>query len=500
MNEPIMQIRGIVKEFSGVRVLHKITLDIFAGEVLGVLGENGAGKSTLLKIISGIYTKTTGSIKIDGVEVSIQSASDAKRLGIAMIPQEFNLISSLNVFENIFLGNEIKKGFLLNKSVMRDRANVLLKELETSLSPDSLIENLSVAEKQMVEIAKALVNDSRILIMDEPTTVLTDHEVDIFFSLVDKLKQRGVTIIFISHKLKEVKLLCDRLAILRDGHLVSVDDVSEINEEDMARKMVGRELNQIYPQRTIPSDDVVLRVSNLSIKDVLKDINFDLKKGEVLGFAGLIGAGRTETAEAVMGLRKKDSGEIEINGQKVAIHSIADAVAYNLAYLSEDRQGKGLIMNFDIPKNITLISLASYVKGWLIQHKKENSVARDYVKRFDIKAASLHSNLANLSGGNQQKVYLSKWMDTQPSILILDEPTRGIDVNTKKEIYHFIHSLTEQGVSIIVISSELEEVMGLSNRVMVMRSGQIMGELTGDAINEKEIMYYAAGLKTMAQA
>ncbi|MEP7728992.1 sugar ABC transporter ATP-binding protein [Marinomonas primoryensis] len=500
MNEPIMQIRGIVKEFSGVRVLHKITLDIFAGEVLGVLGENGAGKSTLLKIISGIYTKTTGSIKIDGVEVSIQSASDAKRLGIAMIPQEFNLISSLNVFENIFLGNEIKKGFLLNKSVMRDRANVLLKELETSLSPDSLIENLSVAEKQMVEIAKALVNDSRILIMDEPTTVLTDHEVDIFFSLVDKLKQRGVTIIFISHKLKEVKLLCDRLAILRDGHLVSVDDVSEINEEDMARKMVGRELNQIYPQRTIPSDDVVLRVSNLSIKDVLKDINFDLKKGEVLGFAGLIGAGRTETAEAVMGLRKKDSGEIEINGEKVAIHSIADAVAYNLAYLSEDRQGKGLIMNFDIPKNITLISLASYVKGWLIQHKKENSVARDYVKRFDIKAASLHSNLANLSGGNQQKVYLSKWMDTQPSILILDEPTRGIDVNTKKEIYHFIHSLTEQGVSIIVISSELEEVMGLSNRVMVMRSGQIMGELTGDAINEKEIMYYAAGLKTMAQA
>ncbi|GAA0220473.1 sugar ABC transporter ATP-binding protein [Marinomonas primoryensis] len=500
MNEPIMQIRGIVKEFSGVRVLHKITLDIFAGEVLGVLGENGAGKSTLLKIISGIYTKTTGSIKIDGVEVSIQSASDAKRLGIAMIPQEFNLISSLNVFENIFLGNEIKKGFLLNKSVMRDRANVLLKELETSLSPDSLIENLSVAEKQMVEIAKALVNDSRILIMDEPTTVLTDHEVDIFFSLVDKLKQRGVTIIFISHKLKEVKLLCDRLAILRDGHLVSVDDVSEINEEDMARKMVGRELNQIYPQRTIPSDDVVLRVSNLSIKDVLKDINFDLKKGEVLGFAGLIGAGRTETAEAVMGLRKKDSGDIEINGEKVAIHSIADAVAYNLAYLSEDRQGKGLIMNFDIPKNITLISLASYVKGWLIQHKKENSVARDYVKRFDIKAASLHSNLANLSGGNQQKVYLSKWMDTQPSILILDEPTRGIDVNTKKEIYHFIHSLTEQGVSIIVISSELEEVMGLSNRVMVMRSGQIMGELTGDAINEKEIMYYAAGLKTMAQA
>ncbi|RDL45480.1 sugar ABC transporter ATP-binding protein [Marinomonas piezotolerans] len=499
MNDPIMQIRGIVKEFSGVRVLHKITLDIYTGEVLGVLGENGAGKSTLLKIISGIYTKTSGSIKIDGNEVSVQSTADAKRLGIAMIPQEFNLISSLNVFENIFLGNEIKKSFFLNKSEMRNKASTLLKELETDLNPDALIENLSVAQKQMVEIAKALVNDSRILIMDEPTTVLTDHEVEIFFNLVEKLKQRGVTIIFISHKLKEVKLLCDRLAILRDGHLVSVDEVSEIDEEDMARKMVGRELNQIYPQRTEHTDEVVLKVTNLSIKGVLNNINFDLKKGEVLGFAGLIGAGRTETAEAVMGLRKKDSGEIEINSQKVHINSIADAVSHNLAYLSEDRQGKGLVMNFDIPKNITLISLSAYVKG-LIQHKKEQQVAREYVKRFDIKAASLHSNLANLSGGNQQKVYLSKWMDTQPNILILDEPTRGIDVNTKKEIYHFIRSLTEQGVSIIVISSELEEVMGLSHRIMVMRSGQIMGELTGDAINEKEIMYYAAGLKTMSQA
>ncbi|WP_191602696.1 sugar ABC transporter ATP-binding protein [Marinomonas algicola] len=499
MNLPVMQIRSIVKEFSGVRVLHKITLDIFSGEVLGVLGENGAGKSTLLKIISGIYTRTSGSIKIDGEDADIQSSSDAKRLGIAMIPQEFNLISSLNVFENIFLGNELKSGFLLNKTLMRRKANQLLKELETDLNPDALIEKLSVAEKQMVEIAKALVNESRILIMDEPTTVLTDHEVDIFFKLVEKLKQRGVTIIFISHKLKEVKQLCDRLAILRDGHLISVDDVCDIDEEDMARKMVGRELNQIYPARAEHSEEVVLKVSNLSIRGLLYDISFDLKKGEVLGFAGLIGAGRTETAEAIMGLRKKDSGRIDVNGQTVEILSISDAVQHNLAYLSEDRQGKGLIMNFDIPKNITLISLAAYVRG-LIQHKKERAVARDYVQRFDIKAASINSNLANLSGGNQQKVYLSKWMDTQPNILILDEPTRGIDVNTKKEIYHFIRSLTEQGVSVIVISSELEEVMGLSNRVMVMRSGEIMGELTGDAINEKEIMYYAAGLKTMARA
>ncbi|GAB3481710.1 sugar ABC transporter ATP-binding protein [Marinomonas epiphytica] len=496
MNDPIMQINNVVKEFSGVRVLHKITLDIYQSEVLGVLGENGAGKSTLLKIISGIYRKTSGSIKVDGEEVQIESASDAKQLGIAMIPQEFNLISSLNVFENIFLGNEIKQRGWLNKKAMRQKAQQLLEELQTDLNPDALIETLSVAEKQMVEIAKALVNDSRILIMDEPTTVLTDHEVEIFFALVERLKQRKVTIIFISHKLKEVKYLCDRLAILRDGHLVSVDEVEHINEEDMARKMVGRELNQIYPPRSEPQNETVLKVSNLSIKGLLHNINFELKKGEVLGFAGLIGAGRTETAEAVMGLRKKDTGEIEIDNQPVSIHHISDALEHKLAYLSEDRQGKGLIMNFDIPKNITLISLKAYVNG-LIQQKKERQVAQSYVERFDIKAASLKSNLINLSGGNQQKVYLSKWMDTSPNILILDEPTRGIDVNTKKEIYHFIHSLTKQGVSVIVISSELEEVMGLSNRVLVMRSGEITGELSGEDINEKEIMLYAAGLKKM---
>lgn len=494
MKSPIMQIDNIVKEFSGVRVLHRVTLDIFPGEVLGILGENGAGKSTLLKILNGIYIKTSGSLVLDGKQIELGSASDAKKLGIAMIPQEFNLVSSLNVFENVFLGNEQKKGFLLDKKAMRSRAQELLHELQTDLDPNSLIEDLSVAQKQMVEIAKALVNDARILIMDEPTTVLTDHEVTILFDLVRRLKKRGVTIIFISHKLKEIKLLCDRLAILRDGHLISVDEVSDIDEKDMARKMVGRELNQIYPKKHQPSEEIVLNVQDLSIEGVIQDINFNLKKGEVLGFSGLIGAGRTETAEAIMGLRRKSSGTIEIKGKAVNIDSTAEAVALKLAYLSEDRQGKGLIMNFDIPQNITLISLKSYVKT-LIQKSEEKIKAKEYVDLFDIKAASLSTHIINLSGGNQQKVYLSKWMDTHPEILILDEPTRGIDVNTKKEIYHFIRSLTEKGVSVIVISSELEEIIGLSNRVIVMRTGSIMGELTGDDINEQEIMYYAAGLK-----
>jgi ribose transport system ATP-binding protein len=494
MNAPVMQIKGIIKEFSGVRVLHNITLDIFEGEVLGILGENGAGKSTLLKIISGIYRKTEGTLVVDDKVVNIENPQDAKALGIAMIPQEFNLISSLNVFENIFLGNEKRKGFFLDKKSMRERCHALLTDLETDLDPEALIENLSVAQKQMVEIAKALVNDSRILIMDEPTTVLTDHEVKILFRLVDKLKARGVTILFISHKLKEVKHMCDRLIILRDGHLVSIDEVADVNEREMAEKMVGRELNQIYPEKTAPSDQTVLKVSNLTVPKFANDISFELKQGEVLGFAGLIGAGRTEVFEAIMGLRAKTSGDIEVKGEPVVINKLADAVAKKLAYLSEDRQGKGLVMNFDIPENITLISLSDYVKG-VIRKDQEKTKAREYVKRFDIKAASLNTQLLNLSGGNQQKVYLSKWMDTQPEILILDEPTRGIDINTKKEIYHFIHSLTEQGISVVVISSELEEVIGLSNRVVVMRSGSIMGELSGEDLNEHEIMYYASGLK-----
>jgi len=495
---PIMQIDNIVKEFSGVRVLHKVTIDIFPGEVLGVLGENGAGKSTLLKILCGIYQKTSGSLYFCGNQVEISGPASAKALGISMIPQEFNLINTLNVFENIFLGNERSQGGLLDKKSMREKTRVLLDDLQTDLDPDALISSLSVAQKQMVEIAKALVSDVRVLIMDEPTTVLTDHEVKILFALVDRLKARGVTLVFISHKLKEVKQLCDRLVILRDGHLISIDEVNDIEEADMARKMVGRELNQIYPAKVYGTDETVLKVTDLNIKGRLHNINFELKKGEILGFAGLIGAGRTETAEAIMGLRQADSCQLEVNGTAVKINSVADALKCQMAYLSEDRQGKGLVMNFDIVKNISLISLAKYVKT-LISGKREKKQAQHYVELFDIKAASLNSELANLSGGNQQKVYLSKWMDTDPKILILDEPTRGIDVNTKKEIYHFINEMTRKGMSVIVISSELEELIGLTSRVIVMREGSIVGELSDEDINDQEIMYYAAGLKDHRQ-
>ncbi|MDO6687935.1 MULTISPECIES: sugar ABC transporter ATP-binding protein [unclassified Agarivorans] len=495
--EPILSLEKISKSFSGVQVLHAISVQVNAGEVMGILGENGAGKSTLLKIISGIYQRSSGQVLVAGEAVEITSPSDAKALGIAMIPQEFNLIASLSVFENIFLGQELKGRLLLNKKAMRQRTHQLLNLLETQLSPDALIEELSVAEKQMVEIAKALVNEARILIMDEPTTVLTSQEVEVLFKLIDKLKAQGVTILFISHKLKEVKQLCDRLIILRDGELISVDQVSEIDEQDMARKMVGRELNQVFPPRSQVQRKVALKVENLAVKNLLSNISFEVRQGEVLGFAGLIGSGRTETAEAIMGLRRRQTGDIYVQQQAVQINNIKDAVKHGLAYLSEDRQGCGLTMNFNLPENISLISLNNYSKGF-INHAQTREKAQQYVRKFDIKAASLDTELLYLSGGNQQKVYLSKWMDTQPQVLILDEPTRGVDVNTKKEIYHFVQSMTEQGLAVVVISSDMEELIGLAHRVLVMREGQIQGELHDQDINEQQIMFLAAGLQSQA--
>ena len=488
-----LSIQNIVKEFSGVRVLNDINVDIRPGEVFGILGENGAGKSTLLKIVCGIYTATSGSLELKGNRVAITSPMEAKRLGISMIPQEFNLIQTLSVVENIFLGSEFKKGLLLDKKEMRAKASALLSELHTDLSPDALIEDLSVAEKQMVEISKALVHDSDILIMDEPTTVLTNLELNVLFKLIAKLKEKGVTILFISHKLREVKRICDRILVLRDGDQICVDDIDDVDEQDMAKKMVGRELNQVFPAKYHPDDEVVLKVDNLTDGRLLQDITFELKKGELLGFAGLIGAGRTEVAESIMGLRQRVSGSIFVDGEKAHIKSMADALQYKLGYLSEDRKGKGLLLSFDIPKNISLISLAKYCK-LSVNKKKEKQVTQKYIDQFSIKAASLDAELEFLSGGNQQKVYLSKWMDTEPKILILDEPTRGIDVNAKKEIYYFVNSLIQQGISCILISSELEEIIGLCTRVLVMREGKIVGEMEGASINEEEIMLCAAGV------
>jgi ribose transport system ATP-binding protein len=464
---------------------------------MGLIGENGAGKSTLIKIISGIHQPTAGNLKLDGKDTVIPDYITAKKLGIAIVPQEFNLINSLAVYENVFLGNEIRlKSGLLDKAQMRELASKQLAALNVPVGVNKLVSNLSVAQKQMVEISKALMLHSRILIMDEPTTTLTGHEVETLFALMRDLKAQGITMIFVSHKLHEIKTICDRVAVLRDGKLISVDKTSDVDEKDIARKMIGRDFNQIFPQKK-PRDlsDIALNVQGLSVKGLLNDVSFSLRKGEILGFAGLVGAGRTETAETLMGIRKADAVSLEINGKQTVIKSPADAVAQGLAYLSEDRQGKGIVYGFNLPQNITLISLKRYVRGVIINKRAEEEKTREYTKAFNIAAASQKMLLRYLSGGNQQKVYLSRWLDTDPSILILDEPTRGIDVNAKQEIYEFVHQLAERGISCIVISSEMEEIIGLCSRVYVMREGSVAGCLEGDHINEEEIMFLASGIK-----
>ena len=496
--EVILSVKNISKSFSGVTVLDSINLDIRRGEIMGLVGENGAGKSTLIKIISGLYQPSSGTLALDGKEVTIPDYIRAKSLGIAIVPQEFNLINTLTVFENVFLGNEIlQKSGLLDKPKMRELSLKQLEELKMPVKVNALISDLSVAEKQMVEISKALMLHARILIMDEPTTTLTGREVETLFGIMKDLRNQGVTTIFVSHKLNEVKAICDRVTVLRDGKLIGVDNISDVNEEAMARKMVGREsFQQLFPEK-LPrsSEEIILEAEKITINGLLKEISFSLRKGEILGFAGLVGSGRTELAESVMGLRQTNGGTIKLSGKAVQIKEAADAVNHKMAYLSEDRQGKGIVQGFNLPQNITLISLKDYIQKGFIDKIKELSKTDEYTKSFKISAASPKMHLRFLSGGNQQKVYLSRWLDTSPEILILDEPTRGIDVSAKQEIYEFINQLGKSGISCIVISSEMEEIIGLCSRVYVMREGKITGCLEGDHINKEEIMFHATGIK-----
>ena len=497
MGDTLIKTQGISKEFSGVRVLDNIDIEINKGEIFGIIGENGAGKSTLVKILSGIYTPTEGKVFFEGNEVDIKDPLHAKAIGISMIPQEFNLINELNVYENIFLGSEITRKGFLKKREMKKRTVSLLEELKKSIHPEEKIERLSVAQKQMVEIAKAIAFNSKLLIMDEPTTVLTLNEIETLFDLMRNLKESGVTIIYISHKLKEVREICDRVMVLRDGKTISISQTDEADEEEMARRMVGRELSQVFPEKVSPSEEIVFQVENVTSHGLLEDISFGLRKGEILGFAGLVGAGRTELAETIIGIRKKDSGKISINGKSVEIKSPIDAVKNKIAYLSEDRQGSGVLTSFDMIKNTTLISLPAYSKI-LINNKLEKEKTKKYVDKFNIRAASLKTRLEFFSGGNQQKVSLAKSLDPEPEIFIFDEPTRGIDVNAKREIYRFMNELVMEGVSCILISSELEEIIGMCNRVIVMKEGRITGILEGEHINEEEIMLHATGLKGVA--
>jgi ribose transport system ATP-binding protein len=496
--ECLLKTIDICKEFSSVPVLKNIGIEIVRGEILGIIGENGAGKSTLMKIFSGIYTPTRGEIHFEGEKVSVSDPLSAKHLGISILPQEFNLVKDLTVYDNIFLGSEMrKKSGLLDKKRMMERTTELLRELEVEIKPDEKIENLSTAQKQMVEICKAVAMDAKLLIMDEPTTVLTRYEIDILFKLMRRLKEQGTTIIYISHKLKEVKAICNRVVVLRDGEVVCIERIDDISVLEMAQRMVGRELNQVFPEKKAPTPEIVFEVKNLSVPGILEDVSFQLRKGEILGFAGLVDAGRTEMGETIIGIRKRSSGKIFMNGEEIDIRRPADAVEHGIDYLSEDRQGSGILTNFTVSQNITLISLFSYCTSFMkyIMRKKEDEAALRHKERFNIKTPNLNVKLEYLSGGNQQKVSLAKSIDPAPKVLIANEPTRGVDVAAKHEIYRFLNSLTESGLSCIFISSEQEEIIGMCHRVIVMKEGRIMGTVQGQQINEEEIMFLATGVR-----
>jgi ribose transport system ATP-binding protein len=500
MDDLLVNAVGVAKEFGGVRVLDGINVGIRRGEILGIIGENGAGKSTFIKILAGIHAPTEGRIEFDGKAVELRDTAAAKRIGVSLIPQEFNLVETLRVYENIFLGDELRGASgLLDRKAMVARTRELMKELDADVDPLASIGSLSVANKQMVEIAKAVKAESRLLIMDEPTTVITGHEIEVLFGLMRRLRDKGVTIVYISHKLREVKEICDRVMILRDGQFICLEETRELGMDEMARRMVGRELSQIFPERRESAGAVLLKVEGLTVPGIVEDVGFELRAGEVLGFAGLIGSGRTEVAETLMGLRRPSAGRILVDGRELRPRGPADAVAAGMAYLSEDRQGSGILTAFALYANVTLVSLADYARP-LLSRQRELEKARFYSDSFEIKAPGLEARLENLSGGNQQKVSLAKSLDTNPRILIVDEPTRGVDVKAKSDIYAFIRSLADKGMAVLFISSELEEVIGMCSRVLVMREGRIQGELSQDKVTEEEIMYYATGIKGRATA
>ncbi|WP_339861807.1 sugar ABC transporter ATP-binding protein [Thalassospira alkalitolerans] len=486
--------RKICKSFGPAQVLFDVSIDLRAGEVHALLGENGAGKSTLVKILSGYHQPTEGELVLDGANVSFADSAVGEAHGVILIHQELNLAEQLTVEENIFLGREIKRGWFLDKVAMRAEAKRLLSQLQCNVDPRARIRDLAVSDRQMVEIAKALSKKADILILDEPTAVLTGREVDILFDQIRRLREQGVAILYISHKLDEIKAIADRVTVLRDGRHIITEPVAELTKDDMARLMVGRDITQMFPDRVSDtSAPIVLSVRDLSLAGQVRDASFDLHKGEVLGFAGIVGAGRTALMEAIIGLREKSSGVIERNGKPVRISSLQDAKDCGIAYLTKDRKGSGLLLNMDMRPNLTLLALEKFGRV-ILDRKAEEAALERAIAAFDIRAADRKAKVGDFSGGNQQKLLLAKVMETDPDIVIIDEPTRGIDIGTKSQIYHFIGDLTDRGKSVILLSSEMPEMLGLSDRIAVMAAGRITGILEGNDRNEHEIMRHATGI------
>jgi ribose transport system ATP-binding protein len=491
---PLLDVEGVSKGFPGVQALDDVRLDLRHGEVLALVGENGAGKSTLMKLLAGIYTPDAGTFRLNGEELTIEGPRHAQELGISIIHQEFNLMPDLTVAQNIFIGREHRNaGVFLDDRALNRRAQELFDRLGLALDPAERVEHLTVARQQMVEIAKALSFDAKVLIMDEPTAALNDAEVDVLFELIGRFRTPETGVIYISHRMEELARISDRITVLRDGRYVGTRVTVETDPKEIISLMVGREITgEQRPPGAHPEGEPMLSVRNLSTKNLLRDVSFDVHAGEILGFAGLMGAGRTEVARAIVGADRLDSGEIFVQGRPVTISNPAEAAKLGIGYLSEDRKQLGVLLERSVRENVVLASLRDYVSGLgFVRDRRIEATGREYVEKLRIKTPSTAQLVRNLSGGNQQKVVIAKWLAKDCDVLIFDEPTRGIDVGAKEEIYALLRQLADQGKAIIMISSELPEVLRLSDRIAVMAEGRLTAVLDNAEATQENLMDYA---------
>ena len=499
MTEALLSMRNISKGFPGVQALSHVDFDLRKGEVHALMGENGAGKSTLMKVLIGVHQADEGTIYYKGKETSFDSVLEAQKQGISMIFQELNLIPHLTVAENIFFAREPLTNGIINKRKMISDAQKLLDIFDIDVNPLDVVNTLSVAKQQMVEITKALSFDVEVLIMDEPTSALTEKEIEKLFELVNKLRAQGVCVVYISHRMDELKRICDHITIFRDGTYVSDHPFHDISMDEIIARMVGRSLDNHFPPKTsVVQDELIMSVMNAERTGVFEPLNFDLRKGEILGITGLVGAKRTEMARAIFGADPLDGGEIYIHGQQVVIKNPTDAIKAGIAYLSEDRKLNGIAVKMSIRENITMASMDKVSNKYgLISAPEEGKASNTFIGKMGIKTPTIEQLVSNLSGGNQQKVVIGKWLFRDAKVMIFDEPTRGIDVGAKYAIYELLNELACQGVGVIMISSELPEVLGMSDRVIVMKEGEMTGILDARQTDQEEIMHYATGAKDM---
>ena len=492
--EPIIELSSITKQFGAVQALRGVNLSLYASEVHALVGENGAGKSTLVKILAGIHRPDSGTMKFGGEAVELRSPTQAQALGIAVVQQEPMLFPDLDVAENVFMGRHPRDRFgRVDWKRMYREVDQLLASLDVSLSSHAPVQGLSVAEQQLVEIAKALSLQARVLVLDEPTAALSAHEVDELFAIVRQLRERGVAILFVSHRLEEVFAIADRLTVFRDGTHIITAPVREMTTDDIIKHMVGRELSNLFPKGEAEIGEVVMEVRHLTRPGVFADVSFQLRQGEILGFAGLVGAGRTEVARVLFGIDRAASGEVWLKGKHVRIRSPRQAMANGIAYVPEDRHSQGLVMSFSIAANVTLPILQQVSRLGLIDPRREQKVASDYSRQLRVRSTGVEQLVSALSGGNQQKVVLGKWLATDPAVLILDEPTRGIDVGAKAEVHRIISELAASGLAIILISSELPEVLAMADRVLVLHEGSVTGTFSRAEATQERVMLAATG-------